>query len=767
MFKNISLKRKSVVFNWLFSYLVFLIIFGLLSYWIYFYTSQIIEKEINNANTYLVNSIQNDIDKTLYEAKRVGVEAMFNVRIQKLLALKKDINDQDYYDVNLLAHELKTYTASTTGIDDVYIVLKDIDKTVSTIGITDTYSFYYTNYLNDKISYQKWLNEYDDNKTDKYSLVLTSQNGIHRKILYLLSLSPLNAKDLANSVTVSINEDNLIERLSSVDKINNGTSFILSGDKIVTSSGHVNIPKGFSLNPEQKNGNIYTTIENKKVVISYSASNVNDWLYVTIVPEAVFLSKINRIKTITQVSIFLCFSLGIFLMIYFLKLNYNPINKLMDILIRESNFNYEDEDVNEYIIIEKGLKKTIADKFAIQNQLKKQNSLLKSNFIEKLLKGSAQFEIPITEALDSYDINFVSDYFTVMIFHLDDITSDGDRFNITFRDICFALSNVVEELLGLYHKGFMIEIDNVMTCIVNINPDRLEDVKADLIKAVEEAQGFMHKHFNLEFTVSVSNNHKSIDNIPIAYKEALDTMNNKMVLDIKNTLFFEDISRVSQGTFYYPITREQQLINVIKGGDYEAAVEIINDIYDVNFKRNNITADLAQCLMLNLVSTVIRAINEISPQFNDNLLEELAPAYELLRYKSVEDMKKGLDLFLSSFCKQINKLSKSSSNWVLNDVIPYIEKNYQDTNLSVVQIAEEFDFHPVYLSKLFKDTANCGLLDFIHKFRLEKAKLLMKENKALGLEELSLLVGFTNSRSFSRVFKKYEGINPSKFKETL
>jgi len=95
MLRNTLFKKRSVVFNWLFSYIIFLIIFLVVSFLIYFNTTAIIETEVNNANKVLLNSAQNDMDKILLEARKVSLEAFFNVRVQRLLYLEKDISDSD------------------------------------------------------------------------------------------------------------------------------------------------------------------------------------------------------------------------------------------------------------------------------------------------------------------------------------------------------------------------------------------------------------------------------------------------------------------------------------------------------------------------------------------------------------------------------------------------------------------------------------------------------------------------------------------------
>ncbi|MBU3113175.1 helix-turn-helix transcriptional regulator [Clostridium lacusfryxellense] len=168
-----------------------------------------------------------------------------------------------------------------------------------------------------------------------------------------------------------------------------------------------------------------------------------------------------------------------------------------------------------------------------------------------------------------------------------------------------------------------------------------------------------------------------------------------------------------------------------------------------------------------MVSTMIRAVNEVSSHSKNNFLEDLNPLSRLLPCKSVEEMKSQLIIFLATFCKHMNKINKCSSNWVVNDVVPFIEENYNDINLSVAVLAEKFDVHPVYISKVFKDEVGDGLLDFINRTRISNSLILLKERKDCNLDEISKEVGFSNVRTFSRVFKKYEGIAPGKFKNMI
>ena len=671
---NLFSKKRSVIFNWLLSYIIFLIIFGVISFLIYSNTTTIIEKEITNANSVLLKSTQNDMDKILQEARNVAVQSLFNPRIQGLLNFKKQISDSEYFEVNKITRNFNIYSTSYNETDNIYIVLKGINKVVSSIGITDIDAFFNIFYPSRDKSYDDWLHEYDDKKVEKYSLVFTGQKDMQHKILYMRSLSAIDNKNLTNSITVEINGDKLIEQLSIVDSINRGTSFIFDNkNKIVASYNPIILPEDFNLNSTTNNNNnnininnvIYSKLNGEDVVISYISSKINDWKYVTIVPEQVFLEKINRIKNITYSGIFFCFFLGLILIYYFIKKNYNPINKLLSILINQPNFIKDSKDNNEYSIIENGLNKAINDRNTISTQLNSQNLILKTSFIEKLLKGSELEEIPISEALNSYNIILDSNYFSVVLLYLEAPPVDNTATRNNFSDIRFIFSNIMEEMIGENHKGFMIEIDGTLACLVNINKDRTTQIKLDLLKAVEECKNFITENFHIEFTASLSSMHEGIDQIHLSYKEALEAMNYKKILGIKHTLCFEDIHDNYLGTYCYPLNKEQQLVNFIKCGDYNGAKLTVEEVFEINFVKNHLSIDLTQCLMLNMVSTMIRAVNEVSSHSKNNFLADLNPLSKLLPCKSVEEMKHQLNIFLETFCKHMNKINKSNSNWVV------------------------------------------------------------------------------------------------------
>ena len=92
-------------------------------------------------------------------------------------------------------------------------------------------------------------------------------------------------------------------------------------------------------------------------------------------------------------------------------------------------------------------------------------------------------------------------------------------------------------------------------------------------------------------------------------------------------------------------------------------------------------------------------------------------------------MKSQLNAFLKKFCDHITKIKDCNQSWIITKVVPYIQEHYNNTNLNVAEIAEHFDHHSVYLSKLFKEQVGEGILDYLNRIRVEKSKLLLEEKK--------------------------------------
>lgn len=81
-------------------------------------------------------------------------------------------------------------------------------------------------------------------------------------------------------------------------------------------------------------------------------------------------------------------------------------------------------------------------------------------------------------------------------------------------------------------------------------------------------------------------------------------------------------------------------------------------------------------------------------------------------------------------------------------------------------VAETFQYNPDYLSMRFKKETGMGLMSYLNRERIGRAKALLSCGN-ISIKEAAYESGFQDEKYFMRTFKKLEGITPSQYKNTF
>ncbi|WP_455795958.1 response regulator transcription factor [Clostridium butyricum] len=118
--------------------------------------------------------------------------------------------------------------------------------------------------------------------------------------------------------------------------------------------------------------------------------------------------------------------------------------------------------------------------------------------------------------------------------------------------------------------------------------------------------------------------------------------------------------------------------------------------------------------------------------------------------------------------ERLKEILNSDLNDVNNNITviklakDYIINNY-NKNISLKDVADEVYLRQNYLSELFKKEIGEGFYDFLSKYRIKKAKeVLLTTN--LKVYEIAQMVGYNDSITFGRAFKKITGTTPNNFR---
>ncbi len=95
------------------------------------------------------------------------------------------------------------------------------------------------------------------------------------------------------------------------------------------------------------------------------------------------------------------------------------------------------------------------------------------------------------------------------------------------------------------------------------------------------------------------------------------------------------------------------------------------------------------------------------------------------------------------------------------DIMNYLKSHYRDVTLD--ELAENFNLSKPYLSKYIKENAGITFQDAVKEARMKKARRLLKDSNQT-VESIAAAVGYDNVEHFNRLFKKIYGLTPVQFR---
>ena len=147
------------------------------------------------------------------------------------------------------------------------------------------------------------------------------------------------------------------------------------------------------------------------------------------------------------------------------------------------------------------------------------------------------------------------------------------------------------------------------------------------------------------------------------------------------------------------------------------------------------------CEIQNLFGTAIREQNQ-SAEFYDGIVTSCAQAVVLM-------------VFRSAGVKNTNKSSQG-----IFSALRYIKANYR-LKLYVEDIAESLNINRRYLSRIFKEKKGITIQQYIIEYKIKKACEFL--NHGFKVNEAASMVGYDDTFTFSKIFKKNTGCSPNKY----
>jgi len=120
---------------------------------------------------------------------------------------------------------------------------------------------------------------------------------------------------------------------------------------------------------------------------------------------------------------------------------------------------------------------------------------------------------------------------------------------------------------------------------------------------------------------------------------------------------------------------------------------------------------------------------------------------------------------VETFLEGIFTLADKKHLAIVKNARDFIMEHYA-LPLTVADVAEHLFVSTSHLSRLFREELDCTINDYLTRVRVEQAVEMMKKPE-FSVAQVSKAVGFQNQSYFSKVFRKYIGVTPLIYKNSL
>ncbi len=760
--------------SWMISYLVVLILPLIVSQLFYRQSARLADQNAAEVCDIALEQTILTLDRSMEDVRAVGRELLTRDEVQSL-QYAGSLNAVKRFKISQLNKALSRQVNYHASIDKIALVFTESGVATSTEGFYDSEAV-----IRQQFS-QAWGIDYDE---------ILHSSGRKKDLRFILNDGKLFAVldmesdgDVPRVILVFNLNMNYVRQLLVSE--NSATSPVVW---MVTENGCIITPYG--VNSEQmdtmleqtapylSSGRERDAIHAENLVLSTATSEMTGWQLVSATSTSFYSEKLGAIRRWYLVYLMICLAVGVLVSLYFSQRNYSPVKRLSDLL--QENNQTESPDGGVFERLEENLSRLIQKEQDYEREIDRQKKSLRASSLVRVMKGTLYSEDAFKAACKEYGMEFNGRRFGmvgIMIRDYKNLFFDGQATEDekTQELAQYVTISVTEELIREVFTGYMCVSENRLYAVLSA-PDGMDEkeYKEKIWDICQQAEVFIRERLGIELCYYLTGLYdcgegKTPESIRNSYEEAQWGMEQIIGFERTDAIVQRDmLVSEPQNTGFDPDfsargVRRRQYIAAVCSGDFEESGRLYRElrqegIYHLDQSFSSLRAQTVMLYDL-LVSSLLtsRQMTEESVK-----LGEFAVQFEKAR--GIHELEK-IIRSAEEMIYQLRRPSESKEEPYSVRVARYVGEHYMDPELSVASVAEYLGVSQSYLLRVFKkEGSGCSVSDYIHRRRVDEAKILLKTtDDTVG--DIALKVGYANSLALIRAFKRLEnGKTPTEYR---
>ncbi len=752
-------RTKTVLLQWIMTCIIILLIPFVSIIINYCISRKIINEQIENSNHIILSHMQNAIDGKLQSIRNLSYLLLLDDNFVKLSNARDD--DAFFTQSQICYDELTSYRYVYKDINIlVYYPGRDY---VLTGGVANPSASIYNsmNYASRKsmIPYEEWLSLIG-NDYSKSAYFFSDSCSYHHigvnSVVFACTPPPsfTYKKESLYNLLVSSPVD-FIE--ADMDGLPDRTFFICDRDGNVVSQFGRDMGNIETL-PLSDREFSTLSLNGSNYYCCYADSSAAGWFYVLCAPSSLYLHDSILMRNVTLASTIFSLLIGVAIVIYTQYRNYRPVKRIMNIIPTS----IKSDEGNEFRQIELYHGEMHRLNVFMQNKLDHISKNVRELYFYAKLKG-VNFNTYQNDIIHTMDLNFSDKHFIIASLYADSHNFPQDDIMKNWELLQFAINNVTEEILDnrLPYEYIQDEFFHVYLFI--LDDAQSEEWNRSGLSRFRQISDFFSNQFHIDLFIIISQTFDNFEQISSYYSDVINTFEECYTQKITGVCSVSQPKekRLLSDTKSNEISREINL--AIFQHDFDKAMTIVHD-YICHLRKYNYSRIIVRYNIYSLIATILMDSGDYISQATRDIVESYLSSS--LSCDTLEEYEAKLKELLHYLCEQGEPPAdnvQDRENQLVKKIKNYIENYYSDYSLNVTAVAEAINLSPNYMSKIFKNSTGEGLLSYINNVRINHAKELLRTTN-INVDEIALMVGFSNSRSFRRNFQNLTGITATDYR---
>ena len=499
-------------------------------------------------------------------------------------------------------------------------------------------------------------------------------------------------------------------------------------------------------NPEV-NGEV--TLDGKRYLYFVYPSAVSELTYGFLTDREVYYEGIYALREQMVIELVAYFLIGVLFSVLWSRKTWSPFQNIVEFMHKHGE---KDIEISSVESLTRAISNFAGEKESLENRLYLEREQKRSQYIGRYLTGLSRDSSILSQYIEDGQI-----YHLLMFCIIHPENSEffqnvpQEKYMETMDMLYFAVCNILEEVLLETRNGVCIRMENSIVMIVQ-DEDGIELQTAEINRAIELTE----KALNLKVLGYVSPAYDQLIYAPQGWElvQRAHHGDEFWQKDLNNSTKVVQLEPQQEGYGGF-INRLEQFSGYLDNKNLERAKDCLTQILQCDLVETGLPYELVHSRFNLLVELMAIQL----PEKERNVVVR-----QMLRQTSMDKMSRELKKCFEMLCGQeTEEIPVDKGDQLAYNVQTYVRENYQNAALNASMIADYLHMNLSTLSRRYKNVAGHGVLDEIHLVRLSFAKELLKGG--LTVRETAEKVGYLETRSMVRAFKRYEGITPSEYQE--